>query len=336
MEPARLTKAVRGTYAVPADVAAAIKSAPKTQGVYEVTLNRQYFTGKILKVDVLTFHERCGLVLSNFNEDWIAVVAKKIQFVEPENNNSIATEANWNPARYGPPPAPPQPPKAPKGDTGDNGGDGAAGYAGSPGHPGDSGPKVPDVYLIVGAFVNKFDQPLPQSLNFIFDLRGYSGGDGGNGGAGGNGGDGGDGGPANWHDPAQYPFDPGCKGGAGYGGWGAPGGQGGPGGVGGNASNGGNLIWAAPQDVQDSLVYARVFNQGGLGGSGGTSGPSGRSGSGGARGEARGTCNGGLNGFVHPTPATPSTQAPGGQPTNPGSNDGQINQEVDDNIDKYF
>jgi hypothetical protein len=204
--------------AIPSDVEAAIKAAVKTGDVYSVTEDRQLFDGQILKVDILTFQERTVLVMTNFDVPWIAIVAKKLQFVDPTKNNAISTEAAWGPVRYNPPDAPIAPPKGGKAGECRDGPAGSPGSPGISGHSGDAGPRPPKIYLIVGNIVNQFNRPLPESLNFIFDARGYSGSHGGDGGRGGNGGEGGDGGPADWDCPDRYPGTPGCNCGAGTGG----------------------------------------------------------------------------------------------------------------------
>lgn len=317
---------------IPPDVEAAIKAAPKTQDVFSVTESRQPFEGQILKVETLAFQQGTALVLTNFNVPWVAIVAKTVKFVEPESNNSITAEANWQPKRYFAPDTSAPPASAPKAGQCANGGPGTNGAPGGPGHVGDSGPVPPKVYFIAGELVNKFNKPLPQSLNFIFDARGYSGGDGGPGGTGGTGGAGGDGGPADWHDPGTYPFDPGCKCGAGFGGPGSTGGRGGLGGIGGDASPGADLMWIGPAPVLESLSYTRNFLQGGLGGKGNFSGVSGISGRGGARGEHAGGCGGGGRGGTPATQATPSTKA------NSGANKpaGKIYRSVEDNVGRFY
>lgn len=318
--------------ALPNDVETAIKSAPKFGDVYSVTQDRQSFPGKILKVDVLVFQEKTALVMTNFNEPWVAIVAKKVQFVDPNTKNAVVTETVWSPARPATPAQPVTPPKMPKAGECKNGGGGGFAAAGTAGTNGSSAPKPPKIYVIAGAIVNKFDQPLPEAFNFIFDIRGYSGGEGGKGGAGGNGGGGGDGGPSDWHDPATYPFDPGCKCGAGFGGPGTVGAKGSPGGTGGDGSPGADMHWIATQSVLDSLYFARIYNQGGFGGTGGSVGASGASGSGGARGEWEGLCRGGAAGKTPPTPTTPPALAPSGQDKGRGA----VFQEIVQSVDRFF
>lgn len=333
MKPTKLpAKGARITASVPSEVEAAIKAAPKTGDIYSVTQDRQTFPGQILKVDVLVFQEGKALVMTNFSSTWVAIVAKKVQFVAPEKNNAIATETPWNPLRYSPPPQPGAPGRQPKAAECLNGGAGVAGSSGVPGHVGDAAPRPPKIYLVAGAIVNKHDDPLPEAFNFIFDVRGYSGGEGANGGQGAAGGGGGDGGPSDWHDPGVYPFDPGCKCGAGYGGPGSTGGRGAPGGMGGDASAGADMTWVATQAVLDSLYFSRVFNQGGFGGQGGVAGPSGQSGGGGARGEWEGLCKGGGAGRPPLTPVTPADRAPPGA----DKSRGQITQDVVNSVDRFY
>src|SRR5262249_39979493 len=149
---------------------------------------------------VVSFQAASSLVLTNFTVPFIAVVAKTVKFVDPRTNNGIITEENWSPTRYQPPNPPSPPGKAGSGGDCNAGGTGAHGFPGLPGHPGDSAPRVPRVYLIAGKLVDQNDVPLPQALNFTFDIRGYPGGDGGNGGQGSTGGAGGDGGTSQWGD----------------------------------------------------------------------------------------------------------------------------------------
>ena len=317
---------------IPADVEAAIKAAQKFGDVYSVTQDRQSFPGKILKVDVLVFQEKTALVMTNFSEPWVAIVAKKVQFVDPSTKNAIITETTWNPPRPPQPNQPGLPGKKPKAAECRNGEGGSPGLTGAVGTVGANAPQPPKIYVIAGSIVNKFDQPLPEAFNFIFDVRGYSGAEGGQGGTGGGGGGGGDGGPSDWHDPFSYPLDPGCKCGAGFGGPGSVGGRGGPGGRGGDASPGADMHWVATQAVLDSLYFARIYNQGAFGGTGGQAGPSGNSGPGGARGEWEGGCKGGANGVTPKTPPTPPTAAPAGQDKGRGT----VVQQPVLNVDRFY
>jgi hypothetical protein len=319
---------------IPPGVEQTLIAAPKTTDVYSVSQARQTFAGQILKADVITFQPRTNLVFTDFNVPWVAVVAKSIQFVDPTTYNAIGLDANWSPKRYLPPAQPPQPGVAHDGNQCNAGGTGVTGAQGTAGHAGDAAPANPIVYVIVNALLDQHNLPLPQSLNFMFDVRGYPGGDAGNGGEGATGGNGGSGGPSDWHDPIQYPTDPGCKCGSGDGGYGGRGGQGGLGGRGGDASLGGNLVWDAPQAVLDSLYWSRVFNQGAVSGDGGYSGPSGPSGASGPRGAHTGLCGGGSSPSPLPTPATPVVKAQPGNDTT--KSNGTIGQSPDPNVSRFF
>jgi hypothetical protein len=284
----------------------AIKAAPKTGDVYSVTEQKQIFSEQILKVDVLTFQQGTTLSLSNYDVPWVAVVAKKLRFTDPESTNSLTLETDWEPVRFPTPSKPPAPPKGGKSGTGQDGPQGAAGIVGQNGQSGESAPKTPDIYFIVGEIQNQEELPIPKTFNFLFDVRGYNGGDGGNGGPGSDGGEGGDGGPGDYHPPERYPLNPGCVASAGRGGPGGIGGTGGPGGEGGNGSDGATLHWVGPSHVLDALYYSRVYNQPGHAGHGGYSGTSGVTGPNGARGEHPGTCKGGDVPFPRPnTPESP-------------------------------
>ena len=314
---------------IPSSVETAIVNAPITSSVYSVSQPQQLFSGQILKADVLTFQAGTQLLLTNFSVPWVAVVAKSLQFVNPQSSNALILNTNWNPTRYSPPTPPASPGKSPKpGQCGGNGPAGAVGAHGVQGHDGDPGPTVPVVYLIVGSLVDQNNAPIPQTINFIFDVRGYSGGDGGDGGPGAKGGTGADGGDS------EFKWDPfpDCKCGAGSGGPGGVGGMGGPGGIGGDASAGGSMLWDAPQTVLSSLYWSRVFNQGMAAGLGGYSGPSGPSGDSGARGSWQGTCQGGGSPAPNPTPATPRAQNRSGA----GGAQGTISQTADDNVARFF
>jgi hypothetical protein len=317
---------------LPSDVASVLMRAPKTTDIYSVSESKQMFNGQILKADVITFQSGTGIVFNNFKVPWIAIVAKKIQFVDPSSNNAIFADSEWVPGRYSPPAPPPPPGQAPKASECHTGPAGANGATGTKGRDGDTAPKIPKIYVIVGALIDQNEVPLPKAFRFTIDVLGFGGGDAGNGSQGSVGGQGGDGGSANWHEPKDYPLDPGCKCGAGDGGPGGIGGLGGPGGKGGAASPGGDLELDAPQAVLDSFYYSRFYNEGNGGGAGGVSGPSGPSGDGGVRGEHPGACGGGNSGLSPRTPITPVVRGANGA----NSPQGTILQDVDDNVARFF
>jgi hypothetical protein len=290
------------TLPIPSGVETAIMAAPNTSDVFSVTQNPTVFAGQILKTDVLVFQPGTQLILTNFSQPWIAVVAKTIQFVDPQSSNGIALSSSFSPTRFNPPAPPKSPGQAPGGTQCNAGANGAPGAGGTTGHNGDSAPKAPLVYVITGNLVDRNGAPIPQVLNLSFDVRGYSGGAGGDGSQGAKGGQGGDGGGSQF---VAFPI-PTCHCGAGDGGRGGPGGKGAPGGIGGDASAGADMFWDGPQTVLDSLYWSRVYNQGMFGGSGGFSGPSDPSGDSGPRGGWQGTCQGGSSPPPIPTPATPS------------------------------
>ena len=300
-------------------ITAAIKAAPKYGDVYSVSEHNQEFDGQVLKVDTLTFQADTELVIKRSGLGWIAIVAKSIQFAEPERRNSIVYLPDWIPNRYQAPDQPAAPAQTSKSQPGDRGAQGAAGWGGAAGHSGDDAPQTPVIYLIAEKIVNKTNRPVPEAFNLGFDLRGLPGGDAGNGGKGSNGGQGGDGGDGDYHSFDRYPTDAGCKKSAGPGGFGGVGGIGGVGGVGGKGSNGATIYWVGPIKVLESLRYARTFNQPGLGGSGGMSGASGATGPFGARGSHPGTCGGGeFPGAPVVTPATPLRRERNGDDGVPG------------------
>lgn len=299
---------------LPPEVLEKIRKAPVEGNIYSVNDYAQEYSKQILKADTITFHENSNLVLSNINEPWVAIVAKNLQFTEPDRPNKIIYRAAWTPQVYQRPAQPATPGAPVKAPVGANGTDGTSGNGGATGSNGDTPPRTPDVYLIVGNIVNKLNKPVPQSLYLVFDMRGMNGGDAGPGGVGGNGGPGGDGGDGDYHSPDRYPLSPGCVASAGRGGAGGIGGLGGTGGIGAPGANGAALYYAAPQNVLYSLSYAQVFNQPGVGGAGGLSGTSGVTGPDGARGAHPGTCRGGTFGPARRnTPATAVVRADKGK-----------------------
>lgn len=314
-------------------IAAAIKAATKYGDVYSVSQRNQEFDGQILKVDTLTFQADTDLVITKAGLGWVAIVAKSIQFTEPNSRNRIIFLPNWVPSRYSAPDQPTPPPQTAKSGTGGRGTDGSPGWGGAAGHTGDHAPQTPVIYLFAEKIVNKTNSPVPEAFNLGFDIRGLSGGDGGNGGVGSDGGRGGDGGDGDYHSIDKYPFDSGCKSSAGAGGFGGLGGIGGNGGAGGNGSNGATIYWVGPLKVLESLRYSRTMNQPGLGGGGGISGASGKTGQFGARGSHPGTCGGGdFPGAPHATPITPVERASDGKKGDPG-----LIQEVEkSDISEYY
>lgn len=314
-------------------IAAAIRAAPKYGDVYSVSQSSQQFDGQILKVDVITFQPDTDLVITQAGVGWVAIVAKSIQFAEPEARNRIMYLPEWTPSRYPIPDQPAAPPQTAKSGTGARGTLGTPGWGGAAGHGGDNAPITPVIYVIAEKIVNKFNSPVPQAFNLGFDVRGLPGGDGGNGGKGSTGGRGGDGGDGDYHSLDKYPFDSGCKTSAGPGGLGGVGGPGGAGGAGGSGSNGATLYWVGPAKVLESLRYSRTYNTKGLGGQGGVSGASGKTGEFGARGSHPGTCSGGdFPGKAAETPVTPVVRAKRGEDGEKG-----LIQEVEkDDISDFY
>lgn len=315
-----------------AAIEAAIKAAAPSGTVFSVNYPQTQFSEQVLKVDVLEFHSAARLILTS-ESPWVAVVVNKLQFDDPNSGNAIGIDLAWTPQAYSKPPAPNEPQLAADGGQCQNGSLGSNGFPGTTGHTGDSAPHMPSLYIVAGAIVDKFGNPLPQSLNLVIDVNGINGGNGGDGGDGGIGGQGGKGGPGRSRGPSmQYPGGH-CDCSCGNGGIGGIGGTGGTGGVGGNGSNACDIYQIAPQSVLESLSYATVHQGGGQGGTGGMSGASGVSGRGGNRHGAVGRCGDSAEGTSPHTPPTPRTKAPTGwTPTDPG----QTWQEKDDNVGRFF
>jgi hypothetical protein len=272
--------------ALPDDVLQAIKSAASFTKIFPVNPGDS-FDSQILRVDEIVFSAGGSLTLSRNDFPFIAIVAKRWKFADPNAGSKIELSRGLT-ARNGE-----------KGGvgrdgfqgTGENDRHGNPGEAGGPGGAGGDGETLhrPHLYLIASDITSPTGDPLPGFLRFSIIGMGVNGGDGGPGGSGGNGGKG-----ANGKQGASAAFD--CKEGAGRGGKGGDAGQGGQGGRGANGGNGADITIIGTDDVNEVFSYARILNEGGYGGRAGRSGVPGKVGSGGFGGGSNGWCKSGPSG----------------------------------------
>lgn len=304
-----------------------IKQAKSHGDVFTVT-GATVFAEQILKARVIRFQPGAKLVLNNYSWPWVAIVADRIELVDPSVGAQIRFDNGWRPRAY---PAPAEPTKQDKGKNGavgENGAPGARGTNGLAGHRGEDAPRPPQLlYLIFGSVEDQQGRSIHSASTLSVVGAGYAGGNGGNGGPGGPGGDGGNGG-----DGEMGWFSQGCLHNAGAGGNGGIGGKGGPGGVGGYGSAGSNVSLVGPSPVLSALSDAAFELGGGQIGPGGMSGPGGSSGKGGAPGAHPGTCGAGRTGATPVTPRTPVIRTLHFS----GSFDGGINRIADDNVARFL
>lgn len=268
---------------VPADVIAAIKSAPN-RAIFNVS-TAEVFSENILKCDELVFSPRGSLTLSNWDSrkaPFLAIVARKWKFSAPQERAIIQRSTNLAASSGG------------AGGTGPRGQDGPSDdTAGMPGGQGGTGAigetvNLPPIYLFGERTVDQPGNPIPW-MNLIVLANGVLGGNGGRGGSGGNGGNG-----ASGHPGSDSLFD--CKRGPGDGGAGGQGGYGGVGGQAGLGGDGGTVYYVGPQAFIDIITFSNLINVGGPAGLAGGGGRGGNGGSGGPRGTNTFYCKGGSPG----------------------------------------
>jgi hypothetical protein len=267
---------------IPKEVADAIKAAPNVRDVIPIT-GSESFGQQVIKADEIVWDASAHLVFTNIRAPWVAVVAKRFKFRNPNAYSFIERDMN---VRYGAP-----------GNRGGNGAKGADDYGetgrrGNDGHPGGPGGtggrgetlQLPTLYIIAEKLLDDRNQEIPAGiLNLAVLVRGIDGGTGGDGGRGGDGGHAGNG-----KEGATGAFD--CHEGPGPGGNGGTAGQGGHGGDGGAGGNGATIIFVSLQNGADTFTYSRVNNQGGLAGLGGRGGAPGTPGAGGGGAPRNGWC----------------------------------------------
>ena len=291
---------------IPKDVLKEIEVSPGYGNIYPVSENGSVFGGRILKADVISFASSSRLDLTGFNEPYIAIVAKRIQFNAPTERATITVVL---PRLTAKPPS--QHPHLGKARTGNTGGSTKAGEQGDDGNDGTTGNSAlagdptPTLYIIAGEVISQPGNKPPDFIDLTIVTRGMNGAKGGDGQDGQDGGDGGTGGPADWNGIS-------CDGGAGDGGPGGMGGVGGKGGAGGYGANGGYIYLGGTKAAIKILSFCKPDLSPGSGGLGGNPGKNGRSGEGGARGERRGDCDGGepgKPGLQNPRLAEPGLRA---------------------------
>jgi hypothetical protein len=279
---------------LPAEIAAAIKTAPLTQSLIPIS-GDEHFSQQIIKADEISFAEGAKLTLTNPNAPWLVIAAQRMKFAKPESYSIIQRDPSKLQANRGS-----------DGAAGANGADhpgetnrtGNSGYPGAAGGPGQHGAtlQLPTLYLIVGELLDPKGKVPPGFLSLVAIMRGIDGGDGGTGGRGGNGGRAGNG-----KEGATHAFD--CGEGGGPGGTGGAAGPGGQGGNAGNGGNGGDIVLVTTKPSYDVLSFVRINNVGGRAGTPGRGGDVGTPGPGGKGAGANGWCKATGDGAPGPFPS---------------------------------
>ncbi len=302
---------------VPSDVLDSIRNDKMPMGNVVPVNGNLTVKNQIVKAEEIVFQSGAHLIWATTGSltgvPWIAVVAKRIKFVDPATKNEMSTWrpklSSWQwpqlenattcranpcwPVYYVCENRPPKPKRASKGEDGTPGTSGRDGfgmydYPTSPMMPPcgvylrPPGANSPKLYIIVGEIQNQEGAPYPKAENLKFDLRGQDGPDGVDGLDGQPGGEGGEGG--------NGVSGLGCDKSPGKGGRGGDGGAAGWGTNGRNGGNSGGIAIVGPNVVINSLTYSEILVEGGKGGKPGQHGTPGEGGRPGARGESPGFC----------------------------------------------
>jgi hypothetical protein len=334
------TKLIKTTHStvvtVPADVLAAVQSAPLTKYGETFDATPKALNAQILKYEWLTINENAVAKFTNISYPWVAIVAKNISI---ENAPTLAQKAvielpsdsDIAPLVNGKDGSPFAGPAQPGGyDTGQDGAKGAEGSWGQDG----STVNMPAVFIFFEN-INVATQQPAGGVHIRFVVDGAKGGNGGNGGRGQDGGAGASGTSSSCGD-SGWPLHQcnSCNSGPGDGG---RGGQGGTGGRGGSAAVGGaaaNVWFVGPQS---SLLTTSFFGVSQKGGSPGTGGGGGVPGDGGVAGGGGYDCSCCLHGGGSKGPgpaANPLTRGLGPAPTTSGI-DGDTYRVLRDNSDLW-